>query len=61
MRGEILESTGRPEEAIEQYSRLLSTPFARSAAEKLHGVLLKSDRHTDAAFVFKQFLSKCSH
>jgi len=61
MRGEILEAIGNPDEAVEQYSRLLTTSYARPAAEKLHDVLIKADRHTDAALVFKQFLGKCSH
>jgi tetratricopeptide (TPR) repeat protein len=61
MRGEILESTGNLDEAIDQYSSLLTTQYARSAAEKLHGVLLKSGRHRDAELVFKKFLAKCGH
>ncbi len=61
MRGEILEATGSLDNAIEQYSGLLTTQYARAAAEKLHGVLIKVDRHADAAMVFKQFLGKCSH
>lgn len=61
MRGEILEATGNLEEAISQFSVLLATPFARTAAEKLHGVLLLSGRHADAATVFKQYLGKCCH
>ena len=61
MRGEILELVGNLDEAVDQYSSLLTTPYARSAAEKLHDVLIKLDRHSDAALVFKQFLGKCGH
>lgn len=61
MRAELLESADCLDEAIEQYSRLLNTQFAKTAAEKLHGVLIRADRHSDAALVFKQFLGTCSH
>ena len=61
MRGEILEATGSLDAAIHQYSRLLKTQYARSAAEKLHGVLIRAGRHSDAAQVFKQFLGNCCH
>jgi tetratricopeptide (TPR) repeat protein len=61
MRGEILEATGNLDEAIELFSSLLTTQYARSAAEKLHGVLIKLGRHNDAALIFKKFLAKCSH
>ena len=61
MRGEILESTGNMNDAIDQYSRLLTTQYAGSAAEKLHAVLIKAGRQSDAALVFKQFLGKCGH
>lgn len=61
MRAEVLEAKGDLEAAISQYALLLKTPFARSAAEKLHGVLLLANRHADAAAVFKQYLGKCCH
>jgi tetratricopeptide (TPR) repeat protein len=59
MRGEILEASGKLNEAIDQYSLLLTTHYARTAAEKLHDVLITVGRHSDAALVFKQFLGKC--
>lgn len=61
MRGEILEATGNPDEAIEQYSRLLTTQYARTAAEKLYPLLICAGRHGDAAALFKQYLGTCCH
>ena len=61
MRGEILEATGNHDEAVEQYSRLLTTPLGRAAAERLHALLICAGRDSDAAMVFKQFLGKCGH
>lgn len=61
MRGEILELTGRLDDAITEYSSLLATQYARSAAEKLHPLLVKAGRNNDAAQVFKRFLAKCGH
>jgi len=61
MRGEILEATGNLDEAIDQYSRVLKTEYGRSAAERLHALLVTAGRDTDAAMVFKQFLGKCGH
>lgn len=61
LRGEILESAGNLNEAVEQYSSLLKTQYARSAAEKLYGVLVKVGRLGDAELILKQFLGKCSH
>jgi tetratricopeptide (TPR) repeat protein len=61
MRGEILELAGNLDEAVDQYSSLLTTRYASAAAEKLHAVLINSGRHADAALVFKQFLGKCGH
>lgn len=61
MRAEILEVTGDHDGAIKQYTPLLTTPYARSAAEKLHGVLLLAGRHNDAAVIFKNYLGKCCH
>lgn len=61
MRAEILEATGDLEGAISQYTPLLSTPLARSAAEKMHGVLILAGRHNDAAVIFKKYMGKCCH
>lgn len=61
MRGEIFELSGDTDGAIRQYGSLLESPIARSAAERLHGILIASDRHTEAAHVFKRYLGKCQH
>lgn len=61
MRAELLEATGDLEGAISQYTQLLTTPYARSAAEKMHAVLLLADRHSDAAVIFKKYMGKCCH
>ena len=61
MRAEVLEATGDLEGAINQFAPLLSTPHARAAAEKMHGVLLLVGRHSDAEFIFKKYLGKCCH
>ncbi len=61
MRAEILEATGDLDGAISQYTPLLTTPYARSAAEKLHVVLLHAGRQSDAELVFKNYLGKCCH
>jgi tetratricopeptide (TPR) repeat protein len=61
MRAEILESAGNLDEAVDQYSALLTTQYAKAAAEKLHAILIRSGRDADAAQVFKKFLGKCGH
>ncbi|MSN25759.1 MAG: tetratricopeptide repeat protein [Geobacter sp.] len=61
MRAEIMESTGDHERAINQYTQLLTTPYARTAAEKMYGILLLTDRQNDAAVIFKKYLGKCCH
>lgn len=61
MRGEIFELSGDAESAIRQYGSLLETPLARSAAERLHGLLIAADRQPEAAHIFKQYLGKCQH
>lgn len=61
LRAEILEVSGEHERAVDQYVELLQTPYARSAAERLHGVLLEIGRHNDAAVIFKKYLHKSCH
>lgn len=61
MRAEILEATGDLDGAINQYMPLLASSHARSAAEKMHGVLLLAGRQSDAAVIFKKYLGKCCH
>jgi len=61
MRAEILEASGDLDGAINQYTPLLTTAYARSAAEKLYGALLAVGRQNDAAVIFKKYLGKCCH
>jgi tetratricopeptide (TPR) repeat protein len=61
MRGEIFELSGDLEGAIRQYGSLLETPMARSAAERLHGILIACNRQPEAAHIFKRYLGKCQH
>jgi len=61
MRGEVLELSGDMDGAIKQYGSLLETPLARSAAERLHGLLIACNRQPEAAHIFKQYLGKCQH
>lgn len=61
MRGEVFELSGDLDGAIRQYGSLLETPLARSAAEKLHGILITCNRQTEADHIFKQYLGKCKH
>ena len=61
MRADIFEATGDHESAVNQYVALLQTPYARSAAEKLYGILQEIGRHNDAAAIFKKYLNKSCH
>jgi tetratricopeptide (TPR) repeat protein len=61
MRGEVFEMSGDLEGAIKLYGGLLETPLARSAAEKLHGILMACDRQPEAEHIFKRYLGKCQH
>ena len=61
MRGEVFELSGDLEGAIRQYGSLLETPLARSAAEKLHGILIACNRQPEAAHIYKRYLGKCQH
>jgi tetratricopeptide (TPR) repeat protein len=61
MRGEIFQLAGDTESAIGLYGKLLDTPFARAAAEKLHELLLECNRLPEAAHIFKRYLGKCQH
>jgi len=61
MRGEIYQHVGDADAAIQLYGRLLDTPLARAAAEKLHELLLECDRKPEAAHIFKRYLGKCQH
>lgn len=61
LRGDTAYLAGDLSGAINYFGRLLQTPFARPAAEKLHAVLLQCDRQQEAANVFKRFLTGCRH
>jgi tetratricopeptide (TPR) repeat protein len=61
MRGEVYELSGDIEGAIRQYGSLLETSLARSAAEKLHEILIACNRQPEAAHIFKRYLGKCQH
>ena len=61
MRGEVFELSGDLEGAIKLYGGLLETPLARSAAERLHEILLASNRGPEAAHIYKRYLGKCQH
>jgi len=61
MRGEVFELAGDNDAAIALYGRLLETSLARAAAERLHDLLLESDRKPEAAHIYKRYLNKCSH
>jgi len=61
MRGEVFQLSGDNDAAIQLYGKLLETSLARAAAEKLHELLLESDRQQEAAHIFKRYLGKCQH
>lgn len=61
LRADIFEAIGDHEGAVNQYVELLQTPYARAAAERLHGVLLEIGRQSDAAVIFKKYMNKCCH
>ena len=58
---EIWEVTGEHDRAVDQYVELLHTPYARAAAERLHGLLLEIGRHNDAAVIYKKYVHKSCH
>jgi tetratricopeptide (TPR) repeat protein len=61
LRASISEMTENMDDAIEKYGKLLSTSFARPAAEKLFSLLTDSNRHQEAEAVFKRYLKGCQH
>jgi tetratricopeptide (TPR) repeat protein len=61
LRGDTCRLAGDAEEAIRQYGMLLSTPFARQAAESLHDLLMQCGRHQEAGALFKRYLAGCCH
>jgi len=61
MRAGIYEATGDHESAINQYVKLLQTPYATVAAEKLYVLLLDTGRKGDADIIMKKYLKKSCH
>jgi tetratricopeptide (TPR) repeat protein len=61
MRGEVFQLAGDSDAAIQLYGKLLDTPLARAAAEKLHELLMECNRQPEAAHIFKRYLGKCQH
>lgn len=61
MRGEVFQMAGDSDAAISLYGKLLDTPLARAAAEKLHELLLVCNRQPEAAHIHKRYLGKCQH
>jgi len=61
MRGEVFQLAGDTDAAIGLYGKLLDTPLARAAAEKLHELLLECNRQPEAANIYKRYLGKCQH
>ena len=61
MKGEVFQLAGDNDAAIGLYGKLLDTPLARAAAEKLHELLLECGRQPEAAHIYKQYLRNCKH
>jgi tetratricopeptide (TPR) repeat protein len=61
LRADVHLLAGDAERAIEMYSGLLNTPLARTAAERLHEVLVQCGRSNDAAYIVRRYLGGCSH
>lgn len=61
LRGDLCLLAGDADGAVTRYGSLLPTPFARQAAEKLHGVLTQCGRQQEAAAVLKRYLGGCRH
>lgn len=61
LRGDLFQQGGDSDEAIKCYGMLLSTAYARQAAEKLYGILTQSGRKQEAETVFKRYLKGCRH
>ena len=61
LRADVHLLAGDTDQAIEMYSGLLNTPSARTAAERLHDVLVQCGRGNDAAYIVKRYLGGCSH
>jgi tetratricopeptide (TPR) repeat protein len=61
MRGEVFQLSGDADAAISLYGKLLETPLARAAAEKLYALLQESGRDQEADYIFKRYLGTCRH
>ena len=61
LRGNVFQMCGDYDGAINCYGQLLTTAYARQAAENLHGVLMHCGRQQEAEVVFKRYLKGCKH
>ncbi|BCS54004.1 tetratricopeptide repeat protein [Geobacter sp. SVR] len=61
LRGEVSLLSGDSQGAIDRFAKLLTTPVAKPAAEKLYAALMQCGRQQEAARVFKQYLGGCCH
>jgi hypothetical protein len=61
LRGDTAQMAGDLNGSIDYYGMLLSTTYARPAAERLHAVLMQCDRQQEAANVYKRYLTGCKH
>jgi tetratricopeptide (TPR) repeat protein len=59
LRGDICQHIGDLDGAIKLYGMLLSTSFARTAAEKVYVLLMQCGRQQEAESVFKKYLKGC--
>ncbi|GFE60994.1 hypothetical protein [Geobacter sp. AOG2] len=61
LRADVHLLDGDIDRAIDMYSGLLNTPAVRTAAERLHDVLVQCGRSNDAAYILKRYLGGCGH
>jgi tetratricopeptide (TPR) repeat protein len=61
LRADLALLAGDQEGALNRLAMLLTTPYVRPAAEKLHQILLQAGRDQEAAAVFKRYLGGCRH
>lgn len=59
LRGDTCQLAGDADGAIRHYGMLLSTSFAKPAAEKLHDILIHCGREQEAANLFKRYIKGC--
>ena len=61
LRADVHLLAGDTDQAIEMYSGLLNTPSVRTAAERLHDVLVQCGRSNDATYIVRRYLGGCGH